>query len=161
MSLPFWNDELSRQIEPKAPRTSDRIKALQAGREAGCRVYVAMAPTPPVLQSIDFLFLLDQLMLKIQPEVIFWEPINARGTNGQRMVNAGLEWAEEIMSRDAWAANFLKQWEWLEAAADRVGCRDRLHIWTDPGLKGYTDQQKIEQWWHRPTVEKWHSTTPP
>lgn len=47
MSLPYVNEELARQIEPNAPLTSDRYKALLKGSEAGVRTYVAIAPTPP------------------------------------------------------------------------------------------------------------------
>lgn len=47
MSLPYLDDELSLKIEPHAPSPTLRYKALLKGRAAGCRLYVAVAPTPP------------------------------------------------------------------------------------------------------------------
>jgi DNA repair photolyase len=45
MSLPYLDDELSRQIEPFAPPPSVRYKALLEGAAKNCRLYVAIAPT--------------------------------------------------------------------------------------------------------------------
>ncbi|WP_016950267.1 radical SAM protein [Anabaena sp. PCC 7108] len=157
MSLPYLNDELSRQIEPNAPLPSERYKALIKGYEAGCRLYVAVAPTPPSMTLDDFKKHLYEIM-KFNPEVIFWEPINARGTNGKRMIAAGLEFTTSIMTRNAWAEYFKRQWNDIEEAAREVGCLDRLHIWPDPELRGYVDDAKLDNWLYRPTVEKWDNT---
>ncbi|MBD1864205.1 MULTISPECIES: radical SAM protein [Trichocoleus] len=154
MSLPHLSDELSRQIEPGAPFPSDRLKALTRGQRAGCRLFIAMAPTPPMMESSDFNDHLEQLAL-LNPEIIFWEPINARGTNGKRMLAAGLEWAKSVMTQKSWASRFVEQWDMLEAAADATQLRDRLHIWPDPELKGYVEQSRFDYWWNRPTVETW------
>lgn len=154
MSLPYGDDDLSRQIEPQAPPPSKRYQALLRGSKAGCRLYVAVAPTPPMMDKDDFKKHLDRLLL-LNPEVIFWEPINARGTNGKRMLAAGLNFAKSVMEKDAWAACFLKQWEAIEAAAEDLGCIDRLHIWPDQELKGYVDSSILDYWWYKPTVEKW------
>jgi len=154
MSLPYINDDLSRRIEPQAPLPSQRYQALLQGAKAGCRLYVALAPTPPMMGEDDFKKHLEKVLL-INPEVIFWEPINARGTNGKRMMAAGLDFASSYMERDAWAHSFLKQWEIIEAAADALGCLDRLHIWPDRELKGYVDPSVLDYWWYKPTAEKW------
>lgn len=77
MSIPYLNDTLSRKIEPQAPPPSKRYEALLKGNEEGCRLYVAVAPTPPNMTLSDFKAHLDKLM-KVNPEIIFWEPINAR-----------------------------------------------------------------------------------
>lgn len=158
MSLPNLNDDFSRQIEPKAPPPSERYKALHEGHKAGCRLYVAAAPTPPMMELEDFKRHLDKLM-EVAPEVIFWEPINARGTNGKRMLAAGLEFTKGVMSQKSWAASFKKQWDEIEAAAESIGCKEYLHIWPDRELKGYVDLTKLEYWWDRPTVEKWDNLT--
>lgn len=155
MSLPYLDDELSRKIEPQAPPPSKRYEALLKGRQAGCRLYIAMAPTPPTLTLDDFKTYFDKIM-KLEPEVIFWEPINARGTNGKRMIAAGIEWVDSVMSRRAWAEHFLKQWEEVETAARMIGCLDKLHIWPDPELAKYVDNpKKVVDWLHRPTIENW------
>lgn len=154
MSLPYLNDELSRIIEPKAPSPSERLKALIQGKKAGCRVFVAMAPTVPMMTTNDFKTHLD-IMMSLNPEVIFWEPINARGTNGKRMLAAGLDFAISVMERKSWAAYFTKQWLDIEEAALDVGCIEKLHIWPDTGLEGFIPQSLLELWWNRPTVEAW------
>jgi DNA repair photolyase len=155
MSVPYLNDALSRQIEPKAPVPTKRYEALLKGYQARCRLYVAMAPTPPTLTRDNFKEYLEKIMY-FEPEVIFWEPINARGTNGKRMVAAGLEWVNSVMTKQSWAADFLRQWDDVEAAAKSVGCFDKLHIWPDPGLKKYVDDpSKIETWLYKPTRERW------
>ncbi|NER98334.1 MAG: radical SAM protein [Symploca sp. SIO1B1] len=158
MSLPYLDDELSRKIEPQAPPPSKRYKALQEGHKAGCRLYVAMAPTPPTMTLEHFKTDLEQIMY-LNPEVIFWEPINARGTNGKRMLAAGLEFTSSIMSKQSWVETFVRQWEDIETAAKELGCLERLHIWPDPELRGYIDQAKLDKWLYQPTVEKWKTQT--
>ena len=154
MSLPHLDDDLSRRIEPNAPLPSDRLSALHRAKKAGCRIYIAIAPTPPHLKRDDFLRHLEKILL-LKPEVIFWEPINARGSNGKRMLTAGLDFARSVMSYEDWATNFVKQWEFIEDAATELGCLDRLHIWPDPALKKFVGEAKVEPWLYRPTVESW------
>ncbi|MBD1874343.1 radical SAM protein [Nodosilinea sp. FACHB-131] len=154
MSLPHLDDQLSRQIEPHAPLPSDRLKALYMGKKSGCRLYVAIAPTVPQMGKKDFLEYLGKI-LPLEPEVIFWEPINARGSNGKRMLSAGLSFAASVMSHKDWAENFLKQWNAIEEAAAELGCLDILHIWPDPALNKYISSDRLETWFYRPTVEVW------
>jgi DNA repair photolyase len=157
MSLPFLDDELSRKIEPFAPLPTERYKAMLAGYKAGCRLYVAIAPTPPSMNLDGFRRHLEKIMC-FNPEVIFWEPINARGTNGKRMLAAGLEFARSVMTKKSWAENFIQQWEYIETAAKEIGCIERLHVWVDSELRGYVDESKLQDWLYRPTVEKWDKT---
>ncbi|MGK7903883.1 MAG: DNA N-6-adenine-methyltransferase [Hormoscilla sp.] len=156
MSLPHLDDRLSRQIEPKAPLPSDRYRALEKGAATGCRLFVAMAPTPPQMGTTEFLEHLSKLK-KLNPEVIFWEPINARGTNGSRMLDAGLDFAQDISSTQSWADIFVRQWRELNVAASLADCQELLHIWPDRALKGYIPDNEIESWWSRPTKEAWPS----
>ena len=158
MSLPYLDDELSRKIEPQAPPPTKRYQALLEGHKAGCRLYVAMAPTPPTMTLEQFKTDLEKIMY-LNPEVIFWEPINARGTNGKRMLAAGLEFTNSIMSKQSWAENFKRQWEDIETAAKELGCLERLHIWPDPELRGYVDEAKLDKWLYEPTIENWDSVT--
>lgn len=155
MSLPYLDDQLSRQIEPSAPLPSDRFQALLEGHKSGCRLYVAIAPTPPQSTYEDFLHLLEQI-LQIEPEVIFWEPINARGTNGKRMAAAGLDFAKAVMEKQAWAKSFISQWSQIEKAADILNCLEKLHIWVDPDLKGFIPPEDLDYWLYRSTVECWN-----
>jgi DNA repair photolyase len=162
MSLPHLDDRLSRQVEPKAPSPSDRLKALAKGKEAGCRIFIAMAPTVPAHGFTEFYHYFQTIHhLRLEPEVIFWEPINARGTNGKRMVAAGLDWAGQVMSREAWARNFIHQWQQVERAAYMAGwCEDLIHIWVDPELpkvklKGFDLEGLCCPWFSKPTLENW------
>ncbi len=154
MSLPYLDDALSRKIEPFAPLPSTRYRALLKGHKAGCRLYVAIAPTPPSMGKDDFKVHLEKVM-QFSPEVIFWEPINARGTNGQRMLAAGLDFVKSVTKQKSWASNFIQQWQDIESAASELGCLDKLHIWVDSGLKGYVEDEKLSSWIHRQTVERW------
>jgi DNA repair photolyase len=158
MSIPYLDDQLSRKIEPQAPPPSQRYQALQKGHKEGCHLYVAMAPTPPTMTLDNFKTNLEQLML-VDPEVIFWEPINARGTNGKRMLAAGLDFAESVMTKKSWAENFLHQWDLVNEAASCLGCLERLHFWPDPELKGYLDDKKLDSWLYRRTRENWNQDT--
>jgi DNA repair photolyase len=153
-SLPHLDDALSRQIEPNAPLPSSRYQALKKGYKAGCRLYIALAPTPPVLKVHDFKEHLKKV-LELEPEVIFWEPINARGTNGKRMLAAGLNFANSIMGRDSWASYFISQWEMLMNAAQDLGCLDLMHVWVDQELEGYVDSSILNYWLYKPTPENW------
>ena len=154
MSLPNLDDRLSSQIEPQAPPPTKRYQALLKGYKAGCRLYIAMAPTPPTMTKDDLKAHLEKIC-QLSPEVIFWEPINARGSNGKRMIAAGLDFTREVMTKKSWAESFVKQWEDMETAAQELGILDKLHIWPDPELKGYVDEAKLESWFYKPTVEKW------
>lgn len=157
-SLPHSNDRLSRQIEKNAPSPSSRIKALRKGKEKGCRIFVAMAPTPPLsVISEGELKAHLQVLADLDPEVIFWEPINPRGSNTKRMLSAGLDWAADLRS-EVWASEFMRQWESIESEGDRIGILPKIHFWPDKNLLRYaTESQKtkIFSWIDRPTVELW------
>lgn len=151
MSISSLNDDLIRAVEPGAPRPSDRLAALRKGKDAGCRIFVSMSPTlPPIAQPDAEVCQTFQVLAELEPEVIFWEAINHRGTNLQRMREAGLSWVDEVSRRDQWAANFLHQWDLLESLKSPL-----LHVWPDAALKHYTDMQRLESWWDRPSREDW------
>lgn len=155
MSIPTLDDNLSRQLEPKAPRPSDRIKAMKFAHSQGIRTYVAIAPTVPMMDREGFKRLLGELML-FNPEVMFWEPINARGSNGDRMTQAGIHWAASVSDRKTWAENFERQWGELKTAADDLGILERIHPWLDSALvKEGRLVEEVHYWKSRPTVEKW------
>jgi DNA repair photolyase len=51
LSIPFAEDELSKSMEPSAPRTSRRFRALQELSAAGIRTGIAIAPIIPGLND--------------------------------------------------------------------------------------------------------------
>jgi DNA repair photolyase len=156
MSLPHLDDRLSRQMEPGAPSPKSRLLALSKGKAAGCRVFVAMAPTPPIaIMGEDFFDHHLSVLAKLDPEVIFWEPINPRGSNINRMLNAGLTWADGLQG-SAWAKEFMAQWELIEKAGDQLGILPKIHFWPDKNLNKYRVRDpKVFSWIDRPTVETW------
>ena len=154
MSLPHLDHELSRQIEPSSPLPTSRYQALLKGAASNCRLYVAVAPTPPHMQKNDFKQHLEKIM-HLNPEVIFWEPINARGSNGKRMLEAGLNFVGDVMTKKLWAECFVRQWRDIELAAEEVGCLNKLHIWVDPQLKGFVEDKELNKWLYKPTPENW------
>jgi DNA repair photolyase len=154
MSLPHLDDELSRKIEPSSPPPTSRYQALLKGAASNCRLYVAIAPTTPHMQKDDFKQHLEKIMC-FNPEVIFWEPINSRGSNGKRMLEAGLDFARDVMTKKLWAECFVRQWRDIESVAKEVGCLDKLHIWVDPQLRGFVEDEELDKWLYRPTPEKW------
>jgi DNA repair photolyase len=156
MSIPYLADDLSKKIEPKSPAPSLRLKALSQGKEAGCRIYIAMAPTHPGMGYFEFIQYL-KVFKRLDPEIIFWEPINARGTNGKRMLEAGLDFAKSVMTHKFWAQCFIQQWVAAERAAEDIGIIDLLHIWPDRELAKFVPQSILEYWWYRPTSEKWEN----
>ncbi|MBL1176885.1 MAG: radical SAM protein [Pantanalinema sp. GBBB05] len=153
MSLPHLDDNISRQVEPGAPLPSDRLKALEMGKFAGCRLYVAMAPTAPVHGVEDFQRYFDAV-LPLNPEVIFWEPINARGSNGKRMIDAGIDWVSQVTTQKQWADNFYSQYNQIIQVLQERSAIHLLHPWFDPALPtiGGVD---INSWFYRPTIEQW------
>lgn len=159
MSLPHLNDTWSRQVETRAPLPSDRYKALMKGKKAGVRLFVAVAPALPMMKMPEFREHLARIM-ELEPEVIFYESINGRGVNIERMIKAGLDFAEPLMSSKVRAEIFLRQWEEIEEAARQVGCLDKLHIWPDKSLKKHTDANRVEYWLNKRPPEKWTNDKP-
>ena len=159
MSLPHLNDTWGRQVETRAPLPSDRYKALLKGKEAGVRLFVALAPALPMMDLPQFRDHLEKLM-ELEPEVIFYESINGRGVNIRRMIEAGLDFAQPLTSAQTLAENFLRQWGEIEEAARLVGCSDKLHIWPDKSLNKYTDSERVEKWLYKRTAEKWEGAAP-
>lgn len=113
-----------------------------------------MAPTHSDMGYIEFKKDL-KILKKLEPEVVFWEPINARGSNGKRMVEAGLAFAKSVMTHKSWAQCFIKQWVDVEKAAEDIDILDSLHIWPDRELVNSVPQSILDYWWYRPTSENW------
>src|ERR1035441_2415166 len=84
MSLPTLDNRLAKVYEPNAPAPSKRLETLQAAKEAGLHVFVAIAPTYPECDESD----LRKTLLGIkplEPVTIFHEPINMRADNVERI----------------------------------------------------------------------------
>ena len=84
MSLPTLRNDLAKVYEPKAPAPSQRLAALRAARAAGLHVYVAIAPTYPECDEADLRATL-RAVAEVEPVTIFYEPINIRAENVERI----------------------------------------------------------------------------
>lgn len=84
MSLPTLNLDWSKVYEPSAPGPQAKLKTLQAAKDAGLNVYVAMAPTVPDDSEADLKKLL-RTIAELKPLTIYHEPINLRAKNALRI----------------------------------------------------------------------------
>jgi DNA repair photolyase len=167
MSLPTLNDTLARVFEPHAPGVAKRLETLQQAKEAGLNVYVAVAPTYPNCDEADIRATLAAVA-KLDPLTVFFEPINIRAENVERI----RKHAEEIgvavnlapfETTDAWRAYSVEQLKQAERIAGEVGLAHCLHLWPDKDLpsKGYLQSiadptgfvHWLTSWWTR--VSEW------
>jgi len=106
MSLPTMRNDLAKLYEPKAPAPSQRLATLQAAKEFGLHVYVAIAPTYPECDATDLEATL-RAVAQLDPITVFHEPINIRAENVSRIAARGSELGvrvrtEVFSTREAW-----------------------------------------------------------
>lgn len=138
MSLPTLDSRLARIYEPHAPSPAQRLRTLQAAREAGLSVYVAIAPTYPECDESDLRRTLEAVR-DIDPITIFHEPINIRAENVARIrtraESLGVSLRTDVFeTRTDWANYALSSLQCVERVAKQVGVGDRFHLWPDPAL---------------------------
>jgi len=167
MSLPTLNDKLARVFEPYAPGVAKRLETLQLAKKAGLNVYVAVAPTYPDCDEADIRATLEAVA-KLDPLTVFFEPINIRAENVERI----RKHAEEIgvtvnlapfNTTDAWRAYSVEQLQQAERIAGEVGLAHCLHLWPDKDLPSKDYLQSLDDptgfvhwltgWWTR--VSEW------
>jgi DNA repair photolyase len=141
MSLPTLNNDLARVYEPKAPSPSQRLKTLQAAKEAGLHVFVAMAPTYPECDEADIRKTLTAIKA-LDPITIFHEPINVRAENVARIekhaagLNPPVKLKTEVFATpDAWRRYALESLLLVQRVATELKLIDCLHLWPDKNLK--------------------------
>jgi len=86
-SLPHFDDDLARVLEPRAAAPSARFEMLSEAAALGIPVYVAVAPFLPFHQ----LAVMDQVVARVtplQPTEIFCEVLNPKGSCVQRVAQA-------------------------------------------------------------------------
>lgn len=169
MSLPTLDNRLAKVYEPGAPSPSQRLKTLQAAKEAGLHVYVAVAPTYPECSTPDFVKTLAALK-PLDPVTIFHEPINIRAENVKRIELHAAELGVELKT-DVFATR--SAWRWyantalwgMEVAAYELGLEHRLHLWPDSSLGSKEALREacggdpeaelawLQSWWNR--VSEW------
>jgi len=138
MSLPTLRNDLAKVYEPKAPSPSQRLATLQAAKDAGLNVYVAVAPTYPECDETDLRATL-RAIAALKPVTIFHEPINIRAENVERIAShaetLGVRLRSEVFAtREAWKTYALESLKMVHNLAKEVGVSDRLHLWPDKSL---------------------------
>lgn len=139
-SIPSFDEDLVRALEPNAPPPKARWRALETLKRNGIRVYVSYSPTYPMTDS-EFWNMLTHFKA-LNPEVIFHEPINPRGSNFKMCLNAALEAgytrvANELKAiRDdhgEWVRYALRQINTVQQLAHEIGGLS-IHSWPDQEL---------------------------
>jgi DNA repair photolyase len=138
MSLPTLNEKVSRIYEPDAPSVLQRLKTLQAAKEAGLHVYVAVAPTYPECDEADLRRTLKALK-KLDPITIFHEPINIRAENVERIRAYAKSIGEEVKldvfdNGDQWRKYSMEALMKVHAISEELEIAERLKLWPDAGL---------------------------
>lgn len=136
-SIPCLDDEKVRSIEPGAPAPSARLDALEEISNAGVPVYVSMSPTYPTQDREDLRELLTKFKERLDPDVVFHEPINPRGGNFQMTVDAAREAGQEeladeldkLRDRDHWVEYSKKQLTAVRDIGDELDLP--IHLWPD------------------------------
>lgn len=136
-SIPCLDDEKVRSIEPGAPAPSARLDALEEISNAGVPVYVSMSPTYPTQDREDLRKLLSKFKERLDPDVVFHEPINPRGGNFQMTVEAAREAGQEeladeldkLRDRDHWVEYSKKQLTAVRDIGDDLDLP--IHLWPD------------------------------
>jgi DNA repair photolyase len=147
-SIPCLKDEQVRAIEPGAPAPSSRLDALETISEAGVPVYVSMSPTYPTQSREDLRNLLREFKERLDPDVVFHEPINPRGGNFEMTVKAAKEagqdeLAEELTQlrdREKWVEYSMKQLTAVEKIGEEIGVP--VHLWPDKQFVKYAGDKE-------------------
>ena len=159
MSLPTLSNQLSKVYEPKAPAPSQRLATLQAARQAGLHVYVAVAPTYPECDLDDLRATLTAVA-ELNPVTVFHEPINIRAENVERIalhakkLNIKLR-TEVFDTPESWRNYALEALKSVVLISKTLGIADRVHLWPDKALgsaKALSEQKdrvRYERWLNR------------
>jgi DNA repair photolyase len=138
MSLPTLRHDLAKIYEPRAPAPGQRLATLQAAKEAGLHVYVALAPTYPECDAADLRATLEAAA-SLDPVTIFHEPINIRAENVARIESQarrlGISLRTDVFAtRTAWQDYALGALRTVHSLARELKIQRRLHLWPDKML---------------------------
>lgn len=138
-SIPSFDTELVKAIEPNAPPPMKRWEALDRLQKQGVPVFVSMSPTYPTMDSHELSNLIGHFTA-LAPEVVFHEPINPRGGNFQMCLEAAQELGHEevtaafeaLQDERTWVEYALEQINRVQQEAQRYGIP--VHSWPDREL---------------------------
>lgn len=150
-SIPSFDTDLVRAMEPNAPPPKERWEALDELQKKEVPVYVSMSPTYPTMDEDNFWNLLT-FFKALDPEVIFHEPINPRGANFQMCMHAAQEAGynelreelEKLQDHDYWVDYALNHIDLVHKVAEEVGGLT-IHTWPDRQLVDSTNGEIRKQ----------------
>lgn len=147
-SIPCLDDEMVSSIEPGAPAPSTRLNALERISQAGVPVYVSMSPTYPTQDRKDLRSLLKEFKKRLDPDVVFHEPINPRGGNFDMTIRAAEEGGHvrlanelrKLKTRENWIEYSRRQLRTVEELGEELGIP--VHLWPDKEFVKYTNEMQ-------------------
>lgn len=147
-SIPCLDDELVKAIEPGAPAPTTRLNALEEISNAGVPVYVSMSPTYPTQNRDDLRELLEAFKTRLDPDVVFHEPINPRGGNFQMTVQAARDAGQDklaneldkLRDRDRWVEYSKNQLMAVREIGEELDLP--IHLWPDKEFIKYAGEHK-------------------
>ena len=147
-SIPSFDTQLVRAMEPNAPPPMKRWEALDRLQKADVPVFVSMSPTYPTMDENDFRELLGYFRA-LGEIVVFHEPINPRGKNFQQCLNAAEQAgyndvAEELRrirdDNQVWKEYALEQIATVQRVATNFEVL-KIHPWPDDKLIRMTNER--------------------
>ncbi len=139
MSLPTLNDRLARIYEPNAPSPTQRLATLQAARDRGLNIFVAVAPTYAECDEADVRATLTAVKA-LNPLTIYHEPINVRADNIERIARHAEAEGKVLNTAvfdtpNAWRVYAMDALRMVQRVAQELGLEHKLHLWPDAGLE--------------------------
>lgn len=158
ITAPVHNEHLVKVIEPNASSITERLQTLCMARDMGLRTYGMICPVLPGIgtSQSDYESMLDSV-LAANPEMIWTEPLNARGPGIINCANAlqrkgyGLNAHEFEMIRSAHFHQLYVE-DLINTATNAAvsrGCLDRLKILIYSDGDGYNVNDAAVIWLKR------------
>jgi DNA repair photolyase len=147
MSIPTLDNRLAKIYEPNAPAPSQRLETLKMAEKLGLHTYVAVAPAYPECGFEDMANTLVEIK-KLEVKTIFFEPINIRAQNVERIKKRGEELGVRMRSEvfkdtATWKSYAYDQLVMFESLCQVAKVENRMHLWPDKSL---SNPRKAEEW---------------
>ncbi|MEN9575612.1 MAG: hypothetical protein RL514_3467 [Verrucomicrobiota bacterium] len=139
MSVPTLNNRLARIYEPNAPSPTQRLATLQAARDLGLNIFVAVAPTYAECDEADLRATLTDVKA-LSPRTIYHEPINVRADNIARIARHAEAEGQVLNTAvfdtpNDWRAYAMDSLRMVQRLAQELGLEGKLHLWPDAELQ--------------------------
>lgn len=143
-SIPTFDTSLVKAIEPNAPPPQARWEALDELFQSGVPRFVSFSPTYPTMDRDEVREALSWFAA-IDPDVVFHEPMNPRGSNFKLCLEAAKrvgydDMAKElkkIQKRDLWVEYAIEHIDLVQDVATQFD-NVEIHTWPDRKLLNET-----------------------